>query len=364
MEISKNLKINSSEKILDKAFRRANNVRVEKENFEKIKPYNYRIYLYEKEKAITKISTYTNIIKEELNHILKSYPMYKELSPFYKELIKNTISLPNYKKALRSISWANKSVIALSNQCIENIKNMKTSIKNKSVEEIKKEILRELKSFYGRASSFIKDIREDIKFLMDVKDQIKRFPDIQEDKHIFIGAGMPNVGKSSLINALCSGNIEVNYYPFTTKDIKIGKLENIAQIIDTPGVMEKSVDEMNDIEMKAFIAITKLRADIIFVFDTSLSSGYSLDEQIMVEKSMQTALNSPDNKSIKWIYIINKIDIKDREVYIKLKEYLKGKEYFEVSSKENQGIKELKNALIKRSIGILSKKERSYRIDK
>ena len=40
-------------------------------------------------------------------------------------------------------------------------------------------------------------------------------------------AGMPNVGKSSLVRALSSGTPEVNDYPFTTRGVSVGHVDRV-----------------------------------------------------------------------------------------------------------------------------------------
>ena len=40
--------------------------------------------------------------------------------------------------------------------------------------------------------------------------------------------GMPNVGKSSLVSATSTGTPEINDYPFTTRQLKMGHVERSA----------------------------------------------------------------------------------------------------------------------------------------
>lgn len=50
--------------------------------------------------------------------------------------------------------------------------------------------------------------------------------------------GLPNAGKSSLLNELTSANVKVANYPFTTLEPNLGALENNKIIADIPGLIE------------------------------------------------------------------------------------------------------------------------------
>jgi nucleolar GTP-binding protein len=115
------------------------------------------------------------------------------------------------------------------------------------------------------------------------------------------------VGKSSILAKLTDSKPEINSYPFTTKSINIGimKMNNQKiQIVDTPGLLERPFEKINKIEMKAIIALKHLADIILFVFDSSGTSGYKIDEQKRLHEKIKELF--PDKKII---VINNKCDL-------------------------------------------------------
>ena len=59
--------------------------------------------------------------------------------------------------------------------------------------------------------------------LLYVTRQLRQLPLVDPDLPTFVLAGAPNVGKSSLVSALSTGQPEVCNYPFTTRSIKVSQ---------------------------------------------------------------------------------------------------------------------------------------------
>lgn len=51
-------------------------------------------------------------------------------------------------------------------------------------------------------------------------------------------------------------------------------------MIDTPGILDHSLDARNTIEMQAITALAHLNACILFLLDLSETCGYTIDQQI------------------------------------------------------------------------------------
>jgi len=125
------------------------------------------------------------------------------------------------------------------------------------------------REFLGRTASLIKRIKKDLDFLVEVKNAMKNLPAV-EDSPTLVVAGFPNVGKSTFVKNLTGSNIEVKPYPFTTKSIMVGRLtiRHIRyQIIDSPGLLERPMEERNKIELQAITALKHLADKILFLID-------------------------------------------------------------------------------------------------
>lgn len=174
-------------------------------------------------------------------------------------------------------------------------------------------------------------------------------PEINTDKVVFVVSGYPNVGKSSLIKALTSANVKVEPYPFTTQDLLIGESESFI-LVDTPGLLEKNFERLNEIEKKGYLALKHLSSYVIFVIDPSLSSGYSVDDQISLLENIKKHF-SPSVL----VLVYTKMDLMDEKIITK-----HDNNAFFVSSVTMEGIKELKSFLEKISFNELSKRMKSY----
>lgn len=59
------------------------------------------------------------------------------------------------------------------------------------------------------------------------------------------------------------------------------------QVVDTPGLLDRPLEERNAIEMQAIAALAHLEACVLFFFDPSESGGYTLAEQNNLFVSVQ-----------------------------------------------------------------------------
>lgn len=53
-------------------------------------------------------------------------------------------------------------------------------------------------------------------------------------------------------------------------------------MIDTPGILDHSLEERNTIEMQAITALAHLRAAVLYVMDVSEQCGYNLSQQVQL----------------------------------------------------------------------------------
>lgn len=109
------------------------------------------------------------------------------------------------------------------------------------------------------------------------------------------------------MNKITRADVDVQPYAFTTKSLYVGHTDYKYlrwQIIDTPGILDHSLEERNVIEMQAVTALAHLRACILYFLDPSEQCGHSLEEQIKLFNSIKPLFT---NKPL--IIVANKCDI-------------------------------------------------------
>ena len=88
-------------------------------------------------------------------------------------------------------------------------------------------------------------------------------------------------GKTTLLNNLTGSTAKVAAYAFTTKEINAGYFTSNGkkiQVLDVPGTLARQ-DKLNNIELQAELVRTEVANLIIYVFDLSEQSGYSMQKQ-------------------------------------------------------------------------------------
>ncbi len=279
----------TADEMVDKAFRRASKVTVSKKR---------TIKLTKKTKEIQKIKISAQILEDSLSYIVNSYPNIDELPIFYLELLDVLVDKNKLKKSLGALNWA---------------KNTIASIKKESLSEIRREKdpVMVKRSAFGRYSSVMKQISDDLDFLLESTRKLRKIPQIDSSIPTVVVAGPPNVGKSTLIRAVSTARPEIKTYPFTTKGIMVGlikKNNERIQIIDTPGLLDRSMEKRNKIEIQAIIALKHLADLIIFMIDPTEICGYILEEQLnLLEEIIKTF-------DLKIIKVANKCDIVDETI--------------------------------------------------
>lgn len=81
-------------------------------------------------------------------------------------------------------------------------------------------------------------------------------------------------------------------------------MNNRWQVVDSPGVLDHPVEEMNTIEMQSVCSFAHLDACMLFFLDLSESCGYLIEDQIGLLKSIKPLFK---NKPI--ILVFSKADL-------------------------------------------------------
>ena len=278
----------------------------------------------------TRVITACQVIKDRLKMILDRTPEIEELPEFYQDYIDITVGVDDFKQALGALNWAYGIITQLE-------KEYGAKIRKSSSERATG--LR--KQAYGRISSVVHKIEKDLDFLDFAKQSLRNMPTVDFDAISIVIAGFPNVGKSTLLTHITDAEPQVANYPFTTKGIQIGHFEKNwkhYQIIDTPGLLDRPIGDMNDIELNAMVALEHLADAILFIFDGSETCGYLLENQYNLLEEIQNVFDAPI------IYLFNKMDIAEydgiRHDYIQ--QYIdKTENPLLISAAEGEGIDEI-----------------------
>lgn len=139
----------------------------------------------------------------------------------------------------------------------------------------------QVRAFYGRLSSFVREVDRDLETVRSVTEFLRHRPHLDPAAPTLVVAGFPNVGKSSLVARLSSARPKIADYPFTTLSIAVGHADlgfDRLQVVDTPGVLGR-VHRTNLAEEEATTAVGQAATVVLFVLDPTGTSGYTLEEQ-------------------------------------------------------------------------------------
>lgn len=153
--------------------------------------------------------------------------------------------------------------------------------------------------------------------------------------------GLPNAGKSSLLNVLTKANVRTANYPFTTLDPNLGVLEGRV-IADVPGIIE-GASTGKGLGIKFLKHIEKVK---LILHCISAESEDPIGEYNTVIKELSDYnKNLLDKKSI---ILLTKVDLVDGKTIKAKKELLRkyNENVFEVSIYKEETIGDLKRILL------------------
>ncbi len=317
--------IPTPEEILDKAFSRAKKAANKVRSNRKIPPQ-----LKGKRTEEARIKTSCQVIQETFKSILEKTPKVEDLPMFYQDYIDIVVGVDELKKSLGALNWAVSLIAKLENQYVFKMRRCNPE----NAASIRREA-------FGRISSIMNRIRDELEFLNYAKQRLRNMPTVDFEAITAVIAGFPNVGKSTLLRQMTTAEPKVADYPFTTTGIQIGHLERRwqkYQIIDTPGLLDRPINDMNEIELNAMVALEHLADVIIYIFDVSETSGYPMDSQFKLLEEIKRVFKTPV------ICIFNKVDL--MENINNLDEYIdKVEDALQVEASQGVGVPQVLDKL-------------------
>lgn len=231
------------------------------------------------------LRTAANVLSDNLENVVTSWPDFDYVDPFYYELADAVVDVDALRPALSEVTWASRQISELRSEYM-------SKIRNSNVETARKH----RKQAFARMADIMDEIEDDLLLVGAARDDLRGLPDIRPDEPAIVVAGYPNVGKSSFVNRVTRASNEIASYPFTTKAVQIGHFERDRiryQIIDTPGLLDRPEEERNGIERQAVSALEHLADAVLFVVDASGECGYPLADQLELRDEVRDRFDVP-----------------------------------------------------------------------
>jgi nucleolar GTP-binding protein len=234
-------------------------------------------------------------LRRQLTRIANAFPRFEEMDPFYQELVKTLIDPPELAKAVNDVF---KAIYLVDRETTD-----AQRIIAKCTELEKMNAPR--RHHYGRCAAVIRRLAKQLKYLDSVRREFRELPTVKTSLPTVVIAGMPNVGKSTMLHALTGAKPEIQPYPFTTKNLMLGYAtidDRKVQFIDTPGVLERPAVKRNAIESRAALALRHLADVVLFIIDPTATCGYETELQLRLLTELKKEFDVP------FVVVANKAD--------------------------------------------------------
>lgn len=160
--------------------------------------------------------------------------------------------------------------------------------------------------------------------------------------------GLPNAGKSSLLNALTNANAKIGNYAFTTLDPNLGEFYGYV-IADLPGIIEGAHEGKGlGIKFLRHIKRTKMLAHLVSFENENMLKTYKEVRKELEKYDKDLKLGDGGLASKEEIIILTKVDVLEDQKAIakKIKEFEKlGKKVFVLSLFDDKMIKDFNSEL-------------------
>jgi len=279
----------TEEEVLDKGFSRAKKAadRVD----DPVKVFRVR-------KQLTRmVQTSSDVMSQYLEDTEKSWPSLDQMPLFDKAMVEACVGCDDYRHHLSMLGWGARQMRQIAkHNAMKIIRSARFEIMHNARKEA-----------YGRLSSIMRRVKPSLNWLHESRQVLRKLPVIDQITPTIVVCGAPNVGKSAFISSLSSGNMEINHYPFTTKQLHVGHFKHRRvphQMVDTPGLLDRPMDDRNAIELQAIAAIRHVGSLCIFLMDISEKCGTSIEDQNNLLDEVKVLLPEID-----MIVVVSKADL-------------------------------------------------------
>lgn len=245
------------------------------------------------------VQTSADVMAQYLEDTEKGWPSLDKLPLFDKAMVEACVGCDDFRHHLSMLGWGAKQMRRIAKQ---NAMKIIRTARFEVMHDARKEA-------YGRLSSIMRRIGPSLEWLHESRLVLRRLPVIDQLCPTIVVCGAPNVGKSAFISAISSGNMEVNQYPFTTKQLHVGHFVHRRvphQMVDTPGLLDRPMMDRNAIEMQAIAAVEHIGKLCIFLMDITEKCGVSVEEQNNLLAEVKELLSGID-----MIVVVSKADLMD-----------------------------------------------------
>lgn len=236
-------------------------------------------------------------VHEKLSHVLENFPRLDDIHPFYAELMNVLYDRDHYKVALGQVNTTRHMIDSLGRDYVRLLKYGDSLYRCKALK----------RAALGRMMTLLKKCDDSLGYLEQVRQHLSRLPSIDPNARTLIVCGFPNVGKSSFMNKVTRADVDVQPYAGTTKSLFVGHTDYrfmTWQVIDTPGILDRQLDQCSTIEMQSITALAHLKATVMYFMDMSCQCGYSVAQQIALFKNISPLFA---NKPL--LVVLNKVDL-------------------------------------------------------
>ena len=236
-------------------------------------------------------------VDEKLGAMVTEFPKLDDIHPFYSDLMNVLYDRDHYKLALGQINTARNSITGISRDYLRLLKYGDSLFRCKQLK----------RAALGRMCTILKKLKAPLGYLEEIRKHISRLPALDPNTRTLLLTGYPNVGKSSFMNKVTRADVDVQPYAFTTKALYVGHMDHRFlrwQVVDTPGILDRPLEERNTIEMQAITALAHLQCCVLYFLDISEQCGYPLEQQLKLFESIRPLFA---NKQV--IMVANKTDV-------------------------------------------------------